>query len=148
MRPIKYTHKDGKTIFHYDYDSLRRFVYHGKKYGDVGKILTGRTGDIFHYAGYGNYANPNKALNRISVRHSVAFDGEMKSDEEIVFGKSISDVVVETTGFKLLNFSSRRIKVNSLLGKGEQFSIEADFPINQGNTDCDTIKQIINDIRR
>lgn len=148
MRPISYTHKNGKTTFHYNKDELKNFVYLGREYGDVGKILTGRTGDILHYAGYGNYANPNKKLNRISVRHSVAFDGEMKSDEEIVFGKSISDVVLESTGFKLLNFSNRRIKANSLLGKEKTFSIEVDFPINQGDTECNTIKQIINDTRK
>ena len=96
MRPIKYTNKDGKIIFHYDKDELKKFVSLGKKHGDVGKILTGRTGDIFHYAGYGTYDNPNKTLNRISVRHNVAFDGEIKSDEEIVFGKSVIDERIQS----------------------------------------------------
>lgn len=82
MRPIKYSVINGVTRFHYKASELIDFVRRGKKYGNVGVILTERDGNMLTCRGFGTIENPFTHIASISVMHCEPFDGKMLTDDE------------------------------------------------------------------
>jgi len=82
MRPIKFTVKNGKTIFHYPFSFLREFVTLGQREGNTGMILVGRTGDMFTYKGFGTIENPRTTMFTFHMKHFELMDGPIKTDED------------------------------------------------------------------
>lgn len=84
MRPCKYTVKHDKTIFHYTFTDLRKFLTLGLKEGNVGMILMEWDGNHDIYRGFGTIENPNTSLSTFTIMHYDAFDGKRPVPNEIV----------------------------------------------------------------
>jgi len=82
MKPISFTINNGITHFHYKFSDLIEFIKKGKKYGNVGMIITKRNGNTLTYRGFGTIENPFRYISTISIIHNPFFDGKMPTDEE------------------------------------------------------------------
>lgn len=99
MIPISFTIKDNITIFHYKFSELRDFITRGKTNGNVGIILTRRSGLLFTYRGFGTIENPFWQMITINIYHNNLFDGEMPSDESRIFDP---DAPVMSTNYRMI----------------------------------------------
>lgn len=82
MIPISYSVKDNIVHYHYKASDLFNFVRNGKKYGNVGFILTKRENNLLTYRGYGTIENPFTNIITITIAHFPPIDGVMPTDEE------------------------------------------------------------------
>ena len=83
MRPFKFTVKEGVTTFHYRFSELRKFLEMGFTEGNVGWILTQRSGETRTYRGFGTIESPRTILTTIEFT-SIALFGESISDEDVI----------------------------------------------------------------
>lgn len=84
MKPVRFTKKNDKVVFHYTFSDLRRFIVRGKSHGDVGPLLISFNGNLIQYKGFGTIENPFKNMVKLDFNHFPLFDGPLPDPEKIV----------------------------------------------------------------
>lgn len=105
MIPKSYTEKDNEVHFHYSFSDLRKFIEHGREFGNNGFIIINKIDQMIRYRGYGTIENPSKSLFGLTVAHFPLFDGEF-SIEAIMNPKPI--FTKENTRFVILDLSKKK----------------------------------------